>query len=219
MEMLADHYGIPSINVALPVARMQREGKLIFKSDQAAPAGVLRFSRDGVHPLTEGHQIYTDVIADAVLAMRKTSKPLDHGPKLARPFVKDNWQAAKMVPVTKQMLSGQWALLADDDPLSKRFGNRMGPIWETGQPGSKITFRFRGSQAKLYDLLGPDGGQVIISVDGQARQKPVPRFDSYCTYHRIATLSVANGLDPEQVHTATVEVHPSNRTANRWRFV
>ena len=208
MEMLADHYGIPSINVAVPVAQMQRQGKLIFKSDQATPPGVMRFSRDGVHPLTEGHQIYTDVIADAVLAMRKTSRPLDHSSKLAQPFVENHWQAAKMVPVTKQMLSGEWSLLAEDAPLAKRFQNRMGPIWETGTPGSRITFRFRGSQAKLYDLLGPDGGQVVISVDGQARQKPVPRFDSYCTYHRIATLSVASGLDPQKVHTVTVEVHP-----------
>ena len=36
--------------------------------------------------------------------------------------------------------------------------------------------------------------------------KVVPRFDSYCTYHRIATVQVAGGLDPNQVHTVTVEV-------------
>jgi hypothetical protein len=84
----------------------------------------------------------------------------------------------------------------------------MGTLWETAEPGSKLTFRFRGSQAKLYDLLGPDGGQVIVTVNGQTRDKPVPRFDSYCTYHRIATLAVADGLDPDQIHTATIEVHP-----------
>ena len=208
MEALAEHYGIPSIDVAVTIAQLQRDGKLIFKSDEPAPEGVVRFSRDGVHPLDEGHQLYTRDIGQAVTAMRKSSKPIDHAAKLARPFVEDHWQAAKMVPVSAGMLSGQWTPLDQNHPLAKRFGNRLGTIWETAEPGSRISFGFRGSQAKLYDLLGPDGGQVVITVDGQRRERAVPRFDSYCTYHRLATLPVASGLDPEKVHTVTVEIHP-----------
>ncbi len=208
MEALAEHYGIPSINMALTIARLKREGKLIFKSDEPTPDGVVRFSRDGVHPLAEGHRLYTEDIVKAVAAMRKESKPMDHAGKLARPFVENHWQAAKMMPVAEKMLSGEWTALAEDNSLAKRFGNRLGTIWETEEPGSRISFRFRGSQAKLYDLLGPDGGQVAIAVDGQRRERLVPRFDSYCTYHRLATLAVASGLDAEEVHTVTVEVHP-----------
>jgi lysophospholipase L1-like esterase len=208
MEMLADHYRIASINVALKVVQLQREGKLVFQSDVAAPAGVIRFSSDGVHPLDDGHRIYTDVVADAVRSMQSAPQAVEHGPKLDKPFVADHWQQAKMVPLTPEMLSGNWVQLDDQSPLARSFGARMGTLWETGEPGSKITFRFRGSQAKLYDLLGPDGGQVIVTVDGQTRDKPVPRFDSYCTYHRIATLAVAEGLDPAQTHTVTIEVHP-----------
>lgn len=92
--------------------------------------------------------------------------------------------------------------------LASRFGDRMGTIWEATQPGSRLTFLFRGSTTRLYDLLGPDGGQVMVTVDGHPRGKPVPRFDSYCTYHRIATLSVAEGLPADQAHTVTVEIHP-----------
>ncbi len=208
MEMLAEHYGIPSVNVAVPVCKMAREGKLIFQSDEPTAEGVLRFSSDGVHPLTEGHQLYTELIARAVTEMKAMSKPADHGGKLATPLVEDHWQAAKMVPVTKEMLTGDWVQLAADDSLARSFGDRMGPLWYSGTPGSRISFKFRGSQAKLYDLLGPDGGQVTISVDGQPQDKPVPRFDSYCTYHRIATLGIAEGLDPSAVHSVTIEIHP-----------
>ncbi len=207
-EMLAEHYGIPSINVALKIVELQKQGKLIYKSDEPASGGMIRFSRDGVHPLDRGHQVYTNVIADAVTAMQETSKPIDHAGRLVTPFVADTWQAAKMVPLSKSMLTGDWALLPKDSPLVRSFGRRMGPLWEATTPGSRITFRFRGSQAKLYDLLGPDGGQVIITVDGRTRRKPVPRFDSYCTYHRIATLDIAAGLDPSAVHTVTIEIHP-----------
>ena len=208
MEMLAEHYRIPAVNVALRVVELHEKGELIYRSDEPTPEGVIRFSKDGVHPLEAGHRIYTDVIADAVVGMQGTSRPVDHGPKLAEPFVADHWQAALMGPLEESMLAGAWEQLPEEHPLQRRFGRRMGTIWETGEPGSKITFRFRGSQAKLYDLLGPDGGQVIITVDGKTRERPVPRFDSYCTYHRIATLRVASGLDPEAVHTVTVEVHP-----------
>jgi lysophospholipase L1-like esterase len=220
MEMLADHYGIPSINLALKVVQRNEAKTLIYKSDQPAPDGVVRFSRDGVHPLDEGHRIYCDVIADAVEAMQPLSGPVDHQPKLAKSFVTDHWQAAKMVPVQPRMLEGDWKPLDDQHALARRFGKRMGTLWEATEPGSRLAFKFRGTQAKLYDLLGPDGGQVIITVDGRKRARPAPRFDSYCTYHRIATLSLAQGLDPGAVHELAIEIHPDqpDRSAVAFRL-
>jgi len=113
-----------------------------------------------------------------------------------------------MIPLEPSLLTGNWKKLPADNVLQKRFGGRMGQIWEADAPGSRITFRFRGTQAALYDLLGPDGGQVLITVDGKPHQKPVARFDSYCTYHRISTLRLAQNLDPKQVHTVNIEIHP-----------
>ncbi|WDI43852.1 GDSL-type esterase/lipase family protein [Bremerella sp. P1] len=207
MELLADHYGIPSVNFAKKIVELESDGKLTFQSDQPEE-GKIHFSKDGVHPLDAGHEIYTEVLANAIQQMAADAHPVDHQAKLASAFVSDHWQAAKMVPINPDMLSGNWKALSEDATLQKRFGNRMGQIYEATEPGSKLTFRFRGSSAKLYDLLGPDGGQVIITVDGKPREKLVPRFDSYCTYHRIATLSLAGDLDPDKVHEVTVEIHP-----------
>ncbi len=36
MEMLAEHYGIPSVNFALKVVQLQAAGKLVFQSAEPA---------------------------------------------------------------------------------------------------------------------------------------------------------------------------------------
>lgn len=206
MEHLAEHYGIPSIDFASKIVEEQNAGRLVYQTDAVPGDGVVWFSTDGVHPLDGGHEIYAQLVREFVQKMKGASRPVNHQPQLNVPFVADNWEQAKMVPLTSSMLTGDWKELAADAPLSKSFSNRMGTIWEARTPGSQLTFRFRGSTAKVYDLLGPDGGQVRITIDGVAREKPVPRFDSYCTYHRIATLGLAEGLDPNEVHTVQVEL-------------
>ncbi|MCH9656184.1 MAG: SGNH/GDSL hydrolase family protein [Planctomycetes bacterium] len=208
MELLAEHYGIPSINVALKIVELESLGKLIFKSDTPLSDEVIRFSKDGVHPLDRGHEIYTDVIGDAIEQMQLTSEPVNHASQLKRPFVTGHWSDARMVPLTSTMLAGNWKTLSENDPLKKRFGGRLGQIWEADKPGSRLTFQFRGSQSALYDLLGPDGGQLLITIDGKQQPKLRPRFDSYCTYHRIATLKLGQNLDPQAIHTVTIEIHP-----------
>jgi hypothetical protein len=47
---------------------------------------------------------------------------------------------------------------------------------------------------------------VIVTLDGRA---PVikARFDSYCTYHRLATMAIGSNLS-NVVHTVRLELHP-----------
>jgi lysophospholipase L1-like esterase len=226
MELLADHYAIPSINFGPRVAALINANKLLMDAkvietavpkespgrdqtirERIAADARLLFANDGVHPRDEGHELYKASVIEGLTQM-KALPAADHQAKLAAPFVADHWEAAKMVPLTQTMLTGDWRMLPADDGKQKAFGNRTGPIWLAEKPGSALHFRFKGSVAKIYDLLGPDGGQVTVTVDGKAGAKPVPRFDSYCTYHRIATLGLVADSDMEKVHEVTVAVHP-----------
>jgi hypothetical protein len=207
MELLADFYGIPSVNFAVPVVELLEQGKLVFQSDVRPANGRVWFSTDGCHPRDEGHEIYLKLMAEAITRM-KDGQPADHQAKLAKTFIAGNWETAKMVPLSRNMFSGSWKALPANDSKQKSFGHRMGQIWMASQPGTKLHFKFKGSAATLYDLVGPDGGQMVITVDGQTRAKAAPRFDSYCTYHRIATLELVSYADPSQVHDVTVEIHP-----------
>ena len=213
MEMVADHYDIPSINMGMRVVELQQAGKLIYKpqidpkTKKPLPAGdKIVFANDDCHPRPEGHKVYTDVITKAIASMASLGRP---GPRaIKKPFIADNWEAAKIVPLRKAMLTDGWKKLGVDKGLGKRFAKYMPEMWEAVKPGEKIRFRFRGSKVLLYDLLGPDGAQAIITVDGKRRDKPAKRFDSFCTYHRIATLSVADNLAADKVHTVEIEIHP-----------
>jgi lysophospholipase L1-like esterase len=219
MEMLADHYAIPSVNFGPRVTSELAAGRLVMTPPAAAvptavpgakdtagaarPGAPLVFANDGVHPGDGGHELYLASITNAFTRM--LAGPAGAAHTLPAPFVADNWEAAKMVPVTQAMLKGSWEKLPETDGKMKAFSNRMGQIWYSGTPGSSLTFKFKGTLAQVYDLLGPDGGQVDITVDGKPAARPVPRFDSYCTYHRIATLHAASFPEPGE-HTVTITV-------------
>lgn len=213
METIAEHYGIPSINLGLEVARLEKAGKLVFKGDKpktdeqkAALGDKILFSPDAVHPFTDsGHQLYLDAIVRGLGPIRAAGQTGPH--ELKAPFAADNWEQAKLVPLSRAQLSSGWQKLdAATNSLARSFGKRLPELWKANQPGETITFKFRGTTAGIYDLLGPDCGQVIVTLDGQP---PVtkPRFDAYCTYHRLATMMIGAKLS-NTVHTVKLEIHP-----------
>ncbi|MBN1127075.1 MAG: hypothetical protein JXA82_18885 [Sedimentisphaerales bacterium] len=213
MERIADHYRIPTIHMGFEVARLTAQNKVIFTGKQPSTdaereklGNRIVFSPDGVHPYVEtGHELYLQAV---VRSMKRITGKGSKGPHtLKEPFVPDNWENATMVPLQSEMLSEGWEKLnPETHGLARRFSNRMPVLYKADQPGQTIRFRFRGTAAEMYDLLGPDCGQVIVRVDDQ---DPIvrPRFDAYCTYHRLATLTIARGLK-EGIHTVELEIHP-----------
>lgn len=208
MEEVADHYGIPSIHLGIEPARMVTSGELVFKAERPAAADLLKkpwvFSSDGVHPLVEtGHELYLQAIARSWERLEaQGGTPAAH--ELARPFREDHWEAAKLIPLRDIELEGTWQLLdSQQHDLAKRFTRFLPELWQTGEPGASLRFRFRGSLAGIYDLVGPDCGQLSLKLDG----KPAavrPRFDGYCTSHRLQTFQIGSELDPEVVHEVRI---------------
>ncbi|NBV23414.1 MAG: SGNH/GDSL hydrolase family protein [Proteobacteria bacterium] len=214
MEQVADHYGIPSIHMCMEVARLAKEGKLVWKAplpktpEEKAKAGdKFVFAPDGVHPHVEtGHELYLQAVARSLPVIRGASKGAG-AHTLGAPFIATNYEHAKLIPINEATLSKDFTLLdARTDGFGKRWANRMTALHKATQAGATLTFKFKGTRAAIYDIIGPDCGQVIVTVDDQPA-KTVPRFDSYCTYHRLATLGLGSDL-PDQVHTVKIEVHP-----------
>ncbi len=212
MEELATHYNIPSINFGLEVARLEKEGKLVFKApkptndvQRAALADKMIFSSDAVHPHADtGHELYRQAVAGAFEQMR--SMPAKSVKRvLGAPVRTDNFENAKMFPLRREFLQGNWQQMdAATNNLAKSFSKRMPGVWRAGEAGDSLEFKFRGTAVSIYDLLGPDCGQLRVVLDGKDLGLK-PRFDQYCTYHRLGSLWVGANLT-NSVHVVKISV-------------
>ena len=220
MERVADHYAIPSIHMGLEVARLEKAGRLVFKGDKPKSEAEkvtlgdkILFSPDGVHPYTDtGHELYLKAVVRSFSRIEKAGTPAAHA--LPAPLVADNWEGAKMLALSQAKLSQGWRRLDPQvDALAKSFGDRLPEVWQASKPGESISFSFRGRTVRIYDLVGPDCGQLTIALDDQPLVVK-PRFDAYCTYHRLAALSVGEEL-PESVHRVKISIHPNQPDKTR----
>ncbi|MEN9537543.1 MAG: hypothetical protein RLZZ178_1540 [Verrucomicrobiota bacterium] len=212
MEKVADHYGIPSIALGMEVAKLAKAGQLAWRAklpkteaDKAALAGKFVFAADGTHPHdSTGQVLYTQAIIRSLPALAiANATPTPHviGPALDAA----NWERAKLVPITEAKLS---AGLASADPATdahaKVWAKRLPVMVKLTRPGQSIEFRFQGTHCAVYDVVGPAGGMVAVTLDGKA-QKSVQRIDAYCTYPRLSTFVVGTDL-PEGEHTVRLEL-------------
>ncbi len=214
MEKIADHYGIPTIHMAMEVAKLAKEGKLVWKAplpktddEKKALGDKFVFAPDSVHPHPEtGHELYLQAIVRSMEPITSASKNAGTH-SLPAPFIATNYENAKLVPISDATLSSGFTHLDPvKDDFGKRWANRMTSLHKATRPGETIAFKFKGTRAGIYDIIGPDCGQVIVTLDDKP-PKTVTLFDSYCTSHRLATLVIGSDL-PDAVHTVKIEIHP-----------
>ena len=214
MEDIANHYQIPSIHMAMEVAALAKAGKLLWKAplpktdeEKKALGDKVAFAPDSVHPHPEtGHELYLQAIVRSVPAINTAStRPGPH--LLTEPFIATHYEAAKLIPICKAKLSAGFSKLdLVNDPFGKRWANRLSDLHRATAPGETLEFKFKGTRCSIYDLVGPDCGQVTITLDDQPA-RIVPRFDSYCTYHRLSALVIGTDL-ADTVHSVKIQIHP-----------
>lgn len=214
MERIADHYGIPSIHMAMEVAQLAKEDRIIWSAqlpktdeEKAALGNKVVFAPDSVHPHAEtGHELYLQSIVRSLDPIATASTKTE-AHVLSGAFTPTHYQAAKLLPISEATLSpGFESLDPQTNDFAKRWASRMPDLHKASRPGEVLTFRFKGTYAAIYDVIGPDCGQVTITLDNQP-PRVAARFDGFCTYHRLATMLIGRDLS-DTVHTVKIEVHP-----------
>jgi hypothetical protein len=174
-------------------------------ADRAALGDQFVFAADGTHPHdSTGQVLYTQAIVRSLPALAiANNTPTPHVSNLA--LNPANWERATLVPITAAKLSeGLAPTDLATDSFAKGWSNRLPAMVKLTEPGQSIEFKFKGTHCAVYDIVGPAGGMVAVTLDGKA-QKAVPRIDAYCTYARLSTFIVGTDL-PEGVHTVRLEL-------------
>ena len=185
-ERIAEHYGIPSLNLAKYAADKIIAGEISFEA----------FSADGVNPTDAGAKIYAEAVAAFTDALM-TAYPVPEKPK---PYV----LPAPLFPETDD--NGR--IVAYENPQVRRSGN-----WKPGQPspigpfrhllvsdqaGATLTLKFKGSEIGLIDVVDKDSADYEYAVDGKPAQKlAAPKG---VTGPTMRPVSLAKGLDRGAEH-------------------
>ena len=202
-ERVAARYGVPAINMGHRLVQMARDGKLTLTGTAAeAKPDQPVFTKDGVRVSPEGVRLYATIIQEGLTKLLVEGEPQPH--TLARPLSARNMEGAVQMPITREMLSGDWREVVPAEVAGKGFSNHFDRLWVTETPGAKLTFKFTGTRAWIFNVFGPGTGRAKVTVDGIEKgiRKQV---DPWSFYYRLGSLEIASNL-PNGEHTATVEL-------------
>jgi lysophospholipase L1-like esterase len=191
-EQIAEHYGIPSLNLAQYAAQKIIAGEISFEA----------FSADGDNPTDAGAKIYADAVAKFVDALL-TAYP-----------VPDQPQRRTLPPPLFPDTDDNGRIVAYEDPPVQRSAN-----WRPGQAspigpfrhllvadevGATLTLKFRGSEIGILDVVDQDSSDYEYTVDGAAPSKlPAPQD---VTAPTMRPVSLAKGLDRQAEHELVLKV-------------
>lgn len=166
LEEIAVHYNIPSIHMGMEVAELVKQGKMIAKGNPSVIQGMTVFSKDGVHPLETGGDLYASAIARSMLRMQRLDVLAPY--KLPCALLKDNWEDAKMIAPDSATYSDGWMKIDPKITAGLKAYKEWFPYIMTAENTSE-TFRFRynGKAFGLFDVGGPEVGQLDVYVDGK----------------------------------------------------
>ena len=191
-ERIAEHYRVPSLNLARYAADKIIAGEISFED----------FSADGVNPTDAGAKIYAEAVA-AFMDDLMTAYPVPDKPtRFALP--------APLFPETND--NGR--IVAYEHPQVRRSGNwqpgqasPIGPfrhVLVSSEPGATLTLRFRGSEIGIIDVVDKDSADCEYSVDGAAVQKLSAPED--VARPRMRPAALVKGLDRNAEHEIVLRV-------------
>ena len=181
-EQIANAYGIPTVDFGLEIAAREKAGSLIFQNDVPVE-GKLVFSKDGTHPGDEGHTLYCDVLARAVLKIAAVTRaPGPH--RLPATLAPTCWESAMLLPITEAKLSGGWTPVdTEKDPVYTESRLRTHAMLRGAvkceRAGECVTVRWNGTVLGISDIpygetsvleAVVDGGQPI-TIERKQREK------------------------------------------------
>jgi len=198
-ERVANHYLIPSVNLAQEIAERMQDGEFTWKEF------------GGTHPLPFGYSFYAATInrlfdemtgpysvSDKTIPHDIPEKPLDGFSYSNGDFIDIN--EATNLKGFKRIES--WH---PDDKAGKRKGFVDVPMLEAKRPGDQLKLKFTGKAIGIFCVAGPSAGILEYSIDG-APFKKLDTFTEWSTGLYIPWVYLFETELESKVHTLHLRV-------------
>ncbi|HTN38390.1 MAG TPA: FAD-dependent oxidoreductase, partial [Arachidicoccus sp.] len=178
LEKIAQHYGIPSIHLGFHISSLIQAGKMLPVLLKGDHSGLPAFTKDGTHPTAKGGDQYGKTI-DQAFSKWVNEKGQHTNLRLKAPYDPDNWQDAVAVSPGDIKDKSGWKPIKipqSFDYIGK--GKWVDTLYATEHTQSYIRFAFEGTELGIFDIGGPEVGQLKIIIDGNSMK--FNRFNKYC---------------------------------------
>lgn len=159
-ERVANHYAIPSINLAQEISERILDGQFTWKDF------------GGVHPAPLGHDCYVSSMIRLLEMMWSEGKQMDIIQPHQIPTTQlDEYSYSKgdFLDIHRARLGEGWSIVDSwrpHDGASTRKGFVDVPMLETVKAGAQLTLDFEGRAIGICCVAGPSAGTLEYSVDG-----------------------------------------------------
>ena len=162
-ELIANHYHLPSINLAKEIHDKLSRGEFSWEYD----------FKD-LHPSPYGQELYFAAIKKLLQTCFEKSKSAAAEYILPPPLNMSAFMAGNYIAVHKAAYDSGWQFVNDwipDDKLPTRDGYVHVPMLTTNKTGASLSLSFRGNAVGIAVVSGPDAGIISYSIDNGAYKK------------------------------------------------
>nr|WP_068893214.1 SGNH/GDSL hydrolase family protein [Pedobacter panaciterrae] len=166
-ELIADHYELPSINLAKAVRDKLANNEFNWEKD----------FKD-LHPSPFGQELYFEAIKDLLssnfASFSKSANKKQKATRLPALLNKGSFTRGKYLSIDNAENKTGWELVKNwtpTDGLSTRPGFVNVPMLVSATAGSSFTLKFKGTAIGMAIVSGSDAGIVSYSIDNAAEKQ------------------------------------------------
>jgi len=213
-ELIAAHYGLPSVNLAKAVSDKLANKEFSWEKD----------FKD-VHPSPFGQQLYFDAIKnllDSVLVFEKGAIVKTGVKKLPAMLDKGSFTNGKYLSVDHAVADSKWVFNKNwtpEDQLPVRPGFVNVPVLLTTTEGASLSLKFKGNAVGIAIVSGADAGVLKYSIDN-GPEKQIDTFTEwsrslYLPWYLILGSNLTNTTHVLKLSVSTEKNKNSSGTACR----
>ena len=205
-EMVAAHYNIPYINLALEANDKIKNGELTWADD----------FKD-IHPWYHGQELYFETIKSLLQACVETQYKVPFKTSLPQPIDKARFENGSYYDLTNAKLGKGWSIDPKWNPkdgISTRPGFVNVPVLNATEPGAELSLPFKGNAAGIAVAAGPDAGTISYAVDN-SEYKDLDLYTEFSSWLYLPIYHLLAGNLSNGSHVLKIKISEKKNSASK----